>query len=641
MRRIAGLLGAAALVLVLVLVLAAPPQPARALTLTESPSLAGEGLPPVEDRLPDVPAVVDLARPGLTKGHHGGTLRMLIQKAKDIRYMVVYGYARLVGYDRDFNLRPDILEAVDIDEGRRFTFHLRPGHRWSDGRPFTSEDFRYYWEDIANNPDMSPSGIPSLLKVNGQPPLFEVLAPYTVRYTWAQPNPYFLPALARAAPFYIYRPAHYLKQFHKRYIPPENLAQTVKKRRARNWEQMHTRKGRQYHNNNPALPTLQPWMLITNPPADRFTFERNPYYHRIDAEGRQLPYIDRVHLTVVSGKLIPARSGAGGTDLQASGLSFGNYTLLKKSEDRSGYNVRLWRSAKGAQVALYPNLNAVDPVWRKLFRNIDFRRALSLAINRQEINQVIYYGLADAANNTVLPQSRLYKKDYATRWANFDLNKANAMLDALGLTKRDDLGIRLLPDGRPMKIIVETAGEQTNETDVLELIRDSWLAAGIKIYAKPLQREVLRNRVFAGKTLISIWFGLENGVPSADSSPEELAPTNQNQLQWPHWGQYVETNGMAGEPIDMPVALELQRLSNDWGRATDVGARRAAWQSMLAIHADNVFSWGVVSGVPQPVVVSARLRNVPEEALYNWDPGAQFGVHRMDAFWLDGEREDK
>ena len=191
--------------------------------------------------------------------------------------------------------------------------------------------------------------------------------------------------------------------------------------------------------------------------------------------------------------------------------------------------------ARGAHIALFPNLNSTDPEWRKLFRNKKFRQALSIATNRFEINQVIYFGLAYESNNCPLPQSPLFNEDNSKRWTEFDLRAANQILDSLGLTNYDDRGIRLLPDGRPMEIIVETAGEDSEQADVLELVHDSWKQAGIKIYTKPLQRQVLRNRVYAGTTLMSVWFGLENGIPTPRTSPAEIAPTNQvpPRLFWP------------------------------------------------------------------------------------------------------------
>ena len=152
-------------------------------TPNETPMLGLEvssgRLPPLEKRLPQPPLVVHMETPG----KHGGTLNSLVGRSRDTRLLVVYGYARLVGYDRDLNIVPDILESLEVQEGRIFTLKLRKGHRWSDGHPFTTEDFRYYWEDVANNKELSPAGPPNDLLVDGEPPKFEVLSPTVVRYS--------------------------------------------------------------------------------------------------------------------------------------------------------------------------------------------------------------------------------------------------------------------------------------------------------------------------------------------------------------------------------------------------------------------------------------------------------------------------
>ncbi len=606
----------------------------------ETPSLAARvasgGLPPVERRLPARPSVVALAGDGLAPGRHGGELRLLMGRARDVRLMVVYGYARLVGYDRGYRLVPDILEDVEAAEGRRFTLRLRPGHRWSDGHPFTSEDFRYYWEDIATNESLAPFGPPRAYLVEGEPPRFEALDAHTVRYTWARPNPFFLPALAGARPEPLYAPAHYLGAFHARYADGAELSRLAEEEGRRNWAAVHTSRFRPYRNTNPDLPSLQPWVATTAPPSQRHVFVRNPWFHRVDANGRQLPYIDRVVMNISDGKLIPARTGAGESDLQARHLTFDDYTFLKRSEKRNGKRVRLWQTTRGAHVALYPNLNVEDDGWRALLHDVRFRRALSLAIDRHEVNQVIYFGLATEGNDTVHAKGPLYRDEYRTRWARFDLDAANALLDEVGLVERNDEGIRLMPDGRPLEITVETAGEDTEQTDVLELVGWTWKEAGIKLFSKPLQREVFRNRIASGQTVVSVWGGLENGLPLPDMSPRDLAPTRHDQYQWPRWGQFHETGGASGEAPTLAPARELVELGGrGWLSAPDTAARRAIWERMLAIRADNVFSIGIVSGVPQPVVVDARLRNVPEKGIYNWDPGAHFGIYRPDIFWFE------
>ena len=600
-----------------------------ALTLAPPTSLAE---PPAEPRVIDFES--DSNR---TIGKHGGTLHMLVGRPKDTRLMVVYGYARLVGYNQDLELVPDILKDVEVEDGRIFTLHLREGHKWSDGQPFTSEDFRYWWEDVANNEALFPVGPPANMFVEGELATLEVIDDRTVRYSWSKPNPFFLPLLARATPMFIYMPAHYLKQFHDRYGDPDQLAKMIEETQARDWAQLHGRKDNMYKFDNPDLPTLQPWMLTNPPPATRFIFARNPQFHRVDANNQQLPYIDEVVFDVVDNKLIPIKAGAGETDLQSRGLYFKHYTFLKESEERSDLATHLWTEAKGAHLAMYPNLNAEDQVWRELFREVRFRRALSLAINRDEINQIMYYGLGIGGNNTVLPQSPLYRPEYRDTWATYDPDQANAMLDEIGLTERSDDGLRLLPDGRPMEMVVETAGEETEQSDILELVHEAWLNLGIKIHTRPSQREVFRNRIFSGETLMSIWFGLENGIPIADMSPSEFAPTSQQQLQWPKWGQYHETKGEAGEAPDMPEALELLGLFEDWREASSTEERQEIWDKMLAIYSDQIYSIGLISGIMQPIAVRKSLRNLPTEAVYNWEPGAQFGIYQPDTFWFDGE----
>ena len=600
-----------------------------------APSLAEDvnagRLPPLAQRLPENPLVVKLPA-GAQPGEHGGTLNMLIGRSRDVRMMVVYGYARLVGYDLNFNIVPDILESIEVKDERVFTMKLRKGHRWSDGQPFTSEDFRYFWQDVANNKELSPTGPPSDLLVGGEAPKVEFPDRQTVRYSWSKPNPEFLPRMAGASPLFIFRPAAYLKQFHPKYskkVAAEEAGGASK----RGWAAVHNREDNMYQFDNPKLPTLQPWMNTSKAPAERFVSVRNPYFHRVDAAGRQLPYVDRIVMAVAEGKLIPAKTGAGESDLQARDIQFNNYTFLKKGEKTNNYKTLLWKTARGSHVALFPNLNVNDPVWKTLLRDVRFRRALSLAIDRGQVNQVLYFGLAQESNDTVVAESPLYKKEYQTRWTQFDKKASEKLLDELNLKRGPD-GVRRLPDGRPLEIIVETAGESTEQTDVLEMIRETWKDVGIKLFPKPSQREVLRNRVFSGEALMSVWTGIENGIAGPDISPDELAPTSQQQLHWPKFGQFFETSGKAGEAPDMPEVAELLKLNTAWRNATAREERAKIWHRMLTIHSEQIYDIGIVNGVAQPVVVRNTLRNVPEKGVYNWDPGAFFGIYRPETFWI-------
>ena len=588
-------------------------------------------LPAIAERLPATPHVSEFNKDIMSAGKQGGTLKLLIASARDVRMLYVFGYARLVTYDRNLKIVPDILEAVEIEDSRIFTLRLRKGHRWSDGHPFTAEDFRYFWEDVANNKALNPTGPPIDMIVDGQPPVFEVLDSLTVRYAWPKPHPDFLPRLAAASPLLIYRPAHYLKRYHEKYAAKERKDDGKKKRRT--WASEHNKLDAMYRFDNPDQPTLQPWVNTVRPPADRFVALRNPYFHRIDQDGRQLPYIDRVEMVIVDDKLIAAKTGTGEADLQARGLRFGDYTFLKRNEARNQFRTLLWRSGKGTQFGLFPNLNYNDPVWRSLMRDVRFRRALSLAIDRSLINQVLYFGLAMEGNNTVLAESPLFKPEYRTAWARYDRKAARALLDELGLKKGAD-GMRKLPDGRPLEIIVETAGESNEHTDILELIRETWREVGIKIFVKQTQRDSFRKRVFSGETMMAVWSGLENAIPSEDMSPDDLAPISQQQLQWPKFGQHNETQGKFGVAPDIPEAIELLKLYGAWRNATSADERGRIWHRMLKIHAEQQFVIGTVCGVPQPVVARSNLMNVPEKGMYNWDPGAYFGIYRIDSLWF-------
>ena len=612
---------------------------APALKLQETPALAGEvskgTLAPVAQRLPGEPAIADMKASGRKPGKPGGVLRMMMAKEKDVRLLNTWGYARLVGWTPQLQIKADILKSIDVKEGRIFTMTLRAGHKWSDGQPFTSEDFRYFWEDVANNKELSPSGPPADVLNDGEVPKVEIINPVTVRYSWTKPNSRFLASLAQAREPYIYRPAHYLKAFHAKYADKAALAKLVAGAKTRSWAQLHNRMDSIADNDNPDMPTLQPWVATTAMPANRFVFKRNPYFHRVDQAGYQLPYIDGIEVTIVDGGLIPAKAAAGDADLQARGLSFSDITVLKANEANGKYRVQAWPIAKGSHFALYPNLNANDAGWRKLLRDVKFRQALSLGINRNDINKALFFGLATEGNNSVLPASPLFSQKNLSEGAAFNPKAANALLDQLGLKARNGEGTRLMADKRPLELIVEIAGESKEETDILQLIAQHYRQIGVKLVIKPSDRTVMRNRAFSGDAMMTAWSGWDTGIPSPDMSPDELAPTRQDTLSWPKWGNYFETRGKSGDAPDTAEAKELLALNAGWNGAKSAPERQAAWNRMLSIHAQQHFIIGTVAGVMQPIVVRSTLKNVPEKGIFSWDPGAQFGMYRMDEFWFD------
>ncbi|MDQ0467046.1 ABC transporter substrate-binding protein [Labrys wisconsinensis] len=609
----------------------------------EPPSLAKDvaagKLEPVAQRLPKTPLVSDMLDRKRTIGRYGGQLRMLAAKARDLRYVTVNGYTRLVTYDENLNLKPDVLEKFDNEGDRVFTFTLREGHRWSDGAPFTTEDFRYYWEDIANNRELSPSGPPDLFIAGGKLPKVEILDARHIRYSWDTPNPRFLPSLALPRPIFIYSPAHYLRKFHARYADPKQLAALVAKKKATSWAALHNKLEDPYEASNVDMPVLDPWYVVTKAPAQRFVFERNPYFHRVDPEGHQLPYIDRVVVDIASAGLFAAKANAGEVDLQARGLSMADVPVLKEGEAGHKYRTLLWPIARGSAFALYPNLTTNDPVWRKLLRDVRFRRALSLGIDRHTLNNALWFGLGIEGNDTVMPESALYQPDFRTAWADFDPERANAMLDDIGLAKRDLSGTRLLPDGRPLEILVEVAGDAADLIDALQITAEFWADIGVELVIKPQDASNLRQRSFAGETVMVASQGLDNALPTALMSPGELALTRQDNFAWPKWGQYFETGGRVGEAPDMPEAKQLMDLYDQWLTSSDLSAKAHAWTEMLRLHAENQWVIGTVAGSIQPVVVAEHLKNVPAKAVFSWEPTAMLGAYHIDEFYFDDQSD--
>jgi peptide/nickel transport system substrate-binding protein len=603
----------------------------------EVPSLAarvaaGE-LPPLARRLPERPLVVQTE----AEAAYGGEMRTLIGTPKDWKLAFVYGYARLVRFDPDYQIVPDIAERFEVkDGGRSFTFYLRKGHRWSDGTPFTSADFAYWWKHVAHDEELSPGGIPSLLLLDGEEPAVEFPDPLTVRFRWSKPNNLFLLDQAGAYPTLLYRPAHYLKQFHKAFADPEKLKKMAKAERRRNWAALHNKRDALYVMDNPDMPTLQPWRPVVAPPADVVPADRNPYFHRVDQRGRQLPYIDRLLLVLADRSVISVKASTGEADLQARYLSFDQVSFLKRNEQRAGYRVHLWSTASSCSACLYPNLTTNDPVMRQLLLDRRFRRALSLGIDRDEINKILFFGLGVIGQNSVL-RSPATHEDPRMAYARFDPTQANRLLDELGLRARDGKGFRLRPDGARLDIIVETSGESTEEVDVLELVADTWRQIGVELLIRPSQREVFRRRVSSGEAVMSVSHSDLFGLPTPDMSPIELAPVNSIHLQWSQWGLWYETKGKSGEEPP-PAARRLVALYDRWLNSADRDERARIWGEMLDINAEELFTIGILGGTLQPVVVKNGLRGVPENGVYAWDPGAHFGIYSPDTFYWQGGR---
>jgi len=296
------------------------------------------------------------------------------------------------------------------------------------------------------------------------------------------------------------------------------------------------------------MPTLGPWISLTRPGSEAYVAVRNPYYHRVDKDGRQLPYIDRVMLIPQLKSEILSNVVSGRSDLQAQGLTLADLPALRQAAGKGTIKLDLWPSGRGSELALYPNLNAADPVWQKLMRDLRFRRALSLAIDRNAINQQIYAGMAKPRANTLLPDSPLFDPDAQRAWSEFDLARAQELMDGVGLKLDDKYRIRRMSDGRLLSLLVATQGADPSEIAILRLIQESWRKIGVELMiGAPLPSE-FHDRIVDGRTVMSIAAGLAEGLATAQMNPVELAPSSEAQLQWPRWGLFERTRGATNSP---------------------------------------------------------------------------------------------
>jgi len=568
-------------------------------------------LPPVEKRLPDEPAVVE---PVEEVGQYGGTWRKAVAHRGDMMLNSRIGYEPLVRWDRSGKkVIPNVAKRWTVsDGGRTYTFYLRKGIKWSDGEPFTADDIMFWYEDVLLNKDLSPV-FPSWLTTRGKPGTVEKIDDFTIRFKFAEPYSLFLEYLATPSGLSLTAyPKHYLKQFHQKYASKEELDKRMKDEGFTRWGSLFGSKVDL--NANPELPSIRAWVLKTPSPTTYATAERNPYYWKIDTQGNQLPYIDKLFFTFLkTTESIVLKALTGEDDMQYQFIGLANYSLLMENREKGGYQVYMWPSAEIA--AFYPNQNVKDPVLRKLFQDRRFRIALSLAVNRDEINSIGFLGLGKPHAATSVKGDPYYMEEFAKAYIEYDPKRANKLLDEIGLTKRDKEGFRLRPDGKTLAITINIFPAETGMTpDVWELVRKYFEDIGIKIAIKVEDVTLWVTRTTAGENEIA---GYATTGMHWDVDPIWYVPTARSSYWAPLYGLWYATEGKGGEePI--PEIRELQKLYDQLKEATDPVKKLNLGRSILRSHARNIWYVGLVN-YPYPIVVKNNFRNVPKEGIvHDW-----------------------
>jgi len=565
-------------------------------------------LPSVEKRLPEEPAVIE---PLEEIGQYGGTWRRAWLGPSDSPGPGRITYDSTLRWDlTGTKIIPDVAKEWNISkDGKTITLYLRKGMKWSDGAPFTADDVMFWYEDIILNKDITPA-FPTWLTSGGVPGKIKKIDDYTVQLIFEHPNGLILEFLAAN---WIFAPKHYLKQFHPKYTPLPEIEKKAKEAGFDAWYQFF--QNRNDWIQNPELPTIKAWKPINTPDSKVWIMERNPYYWKIDSAGNQLPYIDRItHDLVTNAEMVTMKAVAGELDMQLRHINFLDYTLLKENEKKGDYRVIKWLPALGADVGIFVNQNVKDPGLKKIFTNIRFRQALSIAINRDEINQLIYHGVGKPRSATVVPQSPYYDPSIEKLYVEYNPEKANKILDEIGLKKRSPDGFRLRPDGKPLTITINVAPVFGPWIDVCNMIKDYWEKIGVKTAVNTIERALLFSRAYAGEFEMMAWSVDRSSQPW--SYPCWWVPISGDSFFAPLTATYFNTKGAGGEPPASEDLRKVRDLYEKMKTSPDPRQREKIAHEILRLSARNVWVIGTVGLVPSTMcvgVVKNYFKNVPDE----------------------------
>jgi peptide/nickel transport system substrate-binding protein len=582
----------------------------------EAPALAEQAsagtIPALADRLPKNPSVVT---PLTQIGQYGGTFRRAQTSPEGTSDFNHITRASLVEWSLglDFETLPGLASSWDVnDDATVYTFHLREGIKWSDGEPYTADDIVFYVDSIAKNAELNPAP-PTFMSVGGQPADVEKVDDYTVTFTFAQPNGLFPRFLAFQGDN-LNAPKHYLSQFHPDFTDQAAVDKLATDAGFASWVEFFNAKNLGW--TNPERPGLGAWYLTQAiaGSSTRATLERNPYYWKIDTEGNQLPYADGVVFDILDKTAITLRAANGEIDLQYKYLGFQDMPVLTDGQEAGNYTVRQW-GLDAPWIAMYMNQSHTDPVLRELMQSIDFRAGLSHAINREEMNEILFLGLGGTQHPCAIPEDPYYVEGYGYAFTEYDVDEANARLDAAGLTEKDGSGLRLRPDGQPLELTILTFVYETgvNASDAYELVKQYWAAVGIQVNIDVQDPTLWQERVTASEMDIA---GYTVAGLLWDIDPLWYVPTSRQCYWAPLFGINYATNGESGE--EPPENLKaLQDLYDQLVAEADPDARIELGRQILAVHDENVFMIGTVTAPFQPTVVNNALVNVLEVGVHS------------------------
>ena len=598
---------------------------------SQAPLLDGRALPPVAQRLPDDPLVIN---PPHQQGPYGGAWTRFGTGPSDIGIfgarLAYDGLVRWGPMGRE--IRPNLARRWEIsDGGRTYTFHLRRGVRWSDGQPFTSADILFWYEHVLQHSDLTP--VPPIeFRHGGRLAQLDAPDDYTIRIRFAAPYGLFLKVLAANFSSIVEYPAHYLKQFHPAFTPRDQLDGQARRQGRDFWFQVFADR---VEWRNPDMPRLWAWSVEKPPPARPVVFARNPYYWKVDPAGRQLPYIDRITFDIYDSETINIKAINGEVGMQGRHITFQNYPLFMTNQQQGGYRVHHWLDGGDGMVALALNLNHKDPVLKTIFHDRRFRLALSQALDRWAINEACFMGVGQPRQMAPPPQSAYYDAAYEKAYIDFDPAQARRLLDDMGLDRTDNRGRRLRPDGEPLSIRLETSSTMVGAGRMFEMIAAYWSAVGVETKVEMMARQLYGQRRSALLSDAMVWSGAGEIIPVLD--PRWFLPYNTGSFYGLDYVRWFRSGGRTGEEPP-PAMRQCIELFGQVQRAVDEAEQIRLFRQIIDINRENLWVIGTVGQIPQIFIVQEAFRNVPEVAVACW-PLRTPGATAPECYAIEGAAE--
>ena len=592
-------------------------------TYNEAPMLkemvAAGAIPAIEERLPAEPLIVE---PYESIGKYGGTWRRAFTGVKDFHAWGRINYDPVLRWAPEFSdpIQPGLAKEWSWnEEGTELTLVFREGLKWSDGEPWTVDDIIFWWENIELDTNITSS--PHIeWTVGGEPMSLEKIDDITIKFIFPGPSG-IVDSMGLAfhghqwplafERFGVFAPKHYLEQFHPK-TNPDIKDYAIFEEKAFDY--------------NVERPVIWAWKPVKwEAGGTELVLERNPYYWKTDPAGNQLPYIDRVHVALVENtEAVAVMAAAGDLDMQQRGLSLDKVPVLKENETNGDYTVSLWSSDGASSIGLQPNQSYADPKYRELMQNRDFRYALSMAIDRNLINDIAYLGQATPTAQSVGPATSWYVEEMALFKGDLDVASAQQLLEeSVGLKMGAD-GFYTFADGSELTLIIESSETAGPNLDALELVVEQWKAAGLNTTLKTMNRDLYWPRAIGNEVMINVW-GTGSIFPLMN--PDNLLAFNEKSFWGPQFGIWYQTGGASGE--EPPDHIKKgQEIMNEILTTVDPAKQAELGKQLVSDATENMWIINIAGRSPLPLVVKNNFKNVWADPSYtaSWiamSPGNQ------------------